>query len=44
MVSASKNREVFPTGSRREGIEVEDREAVNRNFAGISFLPSSSAS
>ena len=33
MINASKDREFFPTGSRREAVEVEDRDAVQRDFA-----------
>ena len=39
MTIVTKDREFFPTGCRREAVEVEDRDAVHRDFADLHHTP-----
>src|SRR5579863_9813109 len=39
LINASENREFFPTSSRREAVEVEERQTVYRDFADLYHPP-----
>ena len=39
MITVGKDGELFPTGSRCEAIEVEDRDAVHRDLADLYHTP-----